>query len=618
MEQASSRGEAGRAAWWWLAALVVSLGLALLACWPVWLDPRQGMLCGVSHPDCAGNQWLLVWVAERLAGFEGLLHNDAYYWPVGDSPFLAGNGGEGFLYLPFHLLLGWPLGANLFLVLLLAGNGLAATWATRGAGATWPGALLAGAALGAGAYAARELGSGRFSQADLVWLLLFAGAWLRFLRRPGLVLGAAAGALLAIASALYWYHGLFMVLFGGLLGLGAAVEARLRGARLAALPWRPLVAFCGSFLLLVTGPLAWYLLNWEALPGTGEDLFPHPEALRDSLVPAIPCLVRMGRFVGQALPATVVLLALVQVVKLIAGRSDRPGLDGALVVSWGLFLLLAMGPQLSLGGVSPFESLYGVAAPLRRFWWPSRHVLVCNLALVLLAARALPAMKRRGWEAGLALVLVLSAPLLLVLQGPGVRAHSTALAWPPAFYQQLADEPGEVLLELPLSPRVALSQKPLLYQLVHGKTLLNGHGLWVDRVRPPAWDEFVAGDSFLRGLQRVESGSLGGDLDFDAADLERLRGQGLALVVLNREHYPSSLSQAVVRQRTVLTAIFGEPFASWPGAWAWRTADWNGTSRVPLDPWSLPRGAAGRDGSVPIDLRTPPSRIFDPPRQEQP
>jgi hypothetical protein len=186
--------------------------------------------------------------------------------------------------------------------------------------------------------------------------------------------------------------------------------------------------------------------------------------------------------------------------------------------------------------------------------------------------------------------------------------------WPPGFYAQLAEEPGEVLLELPLSPRVALSQKPLLYQLAHGKTLLNGHGLWVERVRPPGWDAFVADNAFLRGLQGVEDGSLAGDLVFEAAELEGLRDRGLAIIVLNREHYPVGLSEGVQRQREVLTALFGPPFAQTTGAWAWRLADWTGVTTVPLDPWTPPPGAARREGSVPIDMRTPPSQTFDPPR----
>ncbi|MFH1466482.1 MAG: hypothetical protein ABIO70_19010 [Pseudomonadota bacterium] len=592
---------------WWLLALVVCLALALVGTWPVWVHPGQGMLCGVAHPDCAGNQWLLVWVAERLSHLQGLLHNDRYYWPVGDAPFLAGNGGEGVLYLPFHLVFGWPLGASVFLVVLVAANGLVAAWVARGAGASWPGALLAAATLGSGPYVLRELGAGRFSQADLVWCLLFLGAWLRLPRRPRW--GLAAGAFLAAAAALYWYYGFFLVIFGALLLVGVAVDRRREGAPL---PWGWLAVFALVFLLLVAGPLAWYLHHWQALPGTGEDAFPHPEALRDSLDPAVPFLVRQGRFVGQALPATVVLLAGWQVVRLVRGRSDSPGLDAALLASWALFLLLAMGPKLSILGLSPFQALYGLAAPLRRFWWPSRHIIVCDMALALLAARAVPALGRAGRDALLGLGLVVSVPLLLLLQGPGVRAHSTALAWPPAFYAALAAEPGEVLLQLPISPRVAVSQAPLLLQLAHGKTLLNGHAPWVDRVRPPAWDAFVAESTFLAGLQAVEDGSLQGDLTFDGDDLRAVRGAGLALVVLDRELYPLQLGEAVARQRAVLTTLFGQPEVSGSGAWAWRLDHWTGATRVPLDPWTFPRSAAQRDGSAPIDVRTPPSAVFDP------
>jgi hypothetical protein len=273
-----------------------------------------------------------------------------------------------------------------------------------------------------------------------------------------------------------------------------------------------------------------------------------------------------------------------------------------------------MGPKLSPFGLSPFQLLYGLAAPLRRFWWPSRHVLVCDVALALLAARAVPSLGRAGRDVLLGLGLVATIPLLLLLQGPGVRAHSTALCWPPPFYAALAEQPGEVLLQLPLSPRVAVSQAPLLLQLAHGKALLNGHAPWVDRVRPPAWDAFVADNSFLAGLQAVEDGSLHGDLTFDGADIEAVRAAGLALVVLDRELYPLRLGEAVSRQRRVLTALFGEPVAGEEGAWAWRTDRWTGAARVALDPWTFPRGAAPRDGSVPIDVRTPPSATFDPAR----
>ena len=99
------------------------------------------------HPDCLGNHWLLVWVAERLSSGQSLVHNDSYYWPVGDAPWIAGNGSEGLLYLPFHLLWGWPVGVAAYAGAVWVGNGLAGWALGRAAGAAW-------FSCGGGAYAA--------------------------------------------------------------------------------------------------------------------------------------------------------------------------------------------------------------------------------------------------------------------------------------------------------------------------------------------------------------------------------------------------------------------------------------------------------------------------------
>ena len=75
---------------------------------PATLEPNSRLVGNWMHPDCLSNHWLLVWVAERTLGFESLLHNTAYYAPIGDAPWLAGNGSQGLFYSPFHALLSWP------------------------------------------------------------------------------------------------------------------------------------------------------------------------------------------------------------------------------------------------------------------------------------------------------------------------------------------------------------------------------------------------------------------------------------------------------------------------------------------------------------------------------
>jgi hypothetical protein len=159
----------------------------------------------------------MVWVAEQLATGGSILHNDWYYWPVGDAPWLAGNGSEGFSYLPFHLIFGWPTASTVYLVGLLALNGFASYTLARSAGAA-PLAALAAAPTGATmVYAIHELGAGRFSQVSFCWMAFFLAAWLRFCAAPSTGRGLLAALLLALTSLFYWYYGLFAVIAGAVL-----------------------------------------------------------------------------------------------------------------------------------------------------------------------------------------------------------------------------------------------------------------------------------------------------------------------------------------------------------------------------------------------------------------
>ena len=83
---------------------MISLMIGAARIGPPVYAPKDFLVGGWGHPDNLGNHWLLVWVAERVFRWEQIIHNDQYYLPYGDYPWLAGNGTEGFLYLPFHLL----------------------------------------------------------------------------------------------------------------------------------------------------------------------------------------------------------------------------------------------------------------------------------------------------------------------------------------------------------------------------------------------------------------------------------------------------------------------------------------------------------------------------------
>ena len=571
---------------WTLAALVLAVACVTFATWPVVSAPRSSMFCNYLHPDCISNHWLLIWIGDALAHGRSILHNDRYYWPVGDAPWLAGNGSEGFPYAVLHVLLGWPLAANVHLVGILVLNGLSGYALARASGATEPASLTAVPTTALLVFCVQELGAGRFSQVSICWLAFFLAAWLRLLDgRGGPVLPAV---LLAVTSFFYWYFGFFGVLAGALLLLFRRPATR------------SLVVFGVTYLTLVAPLLFVFLHYWANIPGTTEVVFPHPEAIKDSTWPGIPFWDIGGRHAGRILPFTTCALALVGLL----WRRDR--------VSWGLAAVALLFAGLMAGALvphGPYELVYGLAEPLQRFWWPYRHVVVLNLALIALAARGASLLPR--WAA---VVVALSIPVQLAVQHAPWRPQFTLVKLPEPFYDGLADAPGTVLVEPPLSAAVASSQAQLLYQLFHRKQLLGGHALWVDRVRPPAWDAFVAENSFLTAMQRLERGELDGTFVFDPADLRALLDGGARTFTLNREYFPIQLKGLVEAYTEVFLGLFGQPTATGRRVKAWDGGQWNGTFEVHFTPYAWPGGLRPGDGTLGIQGMHAESLVFSIPR----
>jgi hypothetical protein len=593
-----------------LVAVALSAALGAHALGPALTQPDAWLVGSWVHPDCLSNHWLLAWVAERVAAGESVLHNSHYYWPIGDAPVLAGNGAEGFLYLPMHLLLGWPRGVPAYVLMVLVLNG-AGGWAlARAAGADRWSALIMPGIVAASPFVVQELGAGRFSQADVGWLLMFLAAWLVFLRHPTTKAALAAAALLALTSFFYWYYGLFGVIAG-------TVLLAFRGR--AAPGLRALATFAVSFVVLI-GPWLWiFASHWAEIPGTDEvAAFPHPESELDAAQLVAPWTVGQGRHAGMALPWSVVGLGAVGGV--FAARARRWGLLAVTVT----FAMLALGPAFS---GAPFTVLYGIAAPLKRFWWPIRHVVVVVAmwgvlgALALSALRVaaegrLPGLNARWLPVGTAVTAALFAvttPMLLDQAQAPVRVPLTPMDLPPGMASKLGALPAGVLVEPPLAPEAAGSQQHLILQRWHGKPLLSGHALWVERVRPPAWDAFVQGNSFLAEMQRLERGELGTEFTFEAHDLQVLREQGVRWFAVDRAAFPLRAKGLVAAYMDLFESLFGLPVARGKGMAAWDAAGWDGaTATVTIPVWEWP-AELGRGGpTLPLVARRPRNRVFEP------
>ena len=576
--------------------MLCCVGLSLWSLWPAISAPDAVLIGGWAHPDCLSNHWLLSWVAERLLSGEGILHNGDYYWPIGDAPVLAGNGAEGFLYAPFHWLLGWPSGSTAYVATVLLLNGLSGYALARAAGAGPWASLAALSAAIAFPYPLQELSAGRFTQAAIFWPTAAIASWVRLLDAPSRGRALLCGALTAAAGFFYWYHALFVCIADGLL-LAVAV---LHGRRLG---WRALLLAAASALLLIAPWAVVFGAAWSQIPGTAE-AFPSVHSAQRS-APLLPrLLIPDGPHSALAVSAPLWLLG---VAGLWVGR--RSWAVQGLALCAAAFGLLSLGPTIP---ASPYTALYGLAAPLRRFWWPLRHVVVVNAAWGALAALGLSALTSRAgrWAPALGLLAVLAGPLGLAARGIPTQPRFSALSLPPPVYPALADLPDGVLIEPPVWPGLASAQQHLIYQRIHRKTLLTGHALWVARLRPDAWDQFVAQSSFLQALQRLEAGELGERFTFDPADLVSLQQDGVRWFSVNRELFPLRFQDRVAQYHVIGNALFGDPVLHSAEIRVWDIAAWDGTASVAVEPLSWPEGVYPGGPDISISGRRPASVSF--------
>lgn len=601
-----------------LVAAALYLGCGLFVTYPAWLSWDYGVIGDWRHPDMISNHWMYRWVAETLAQGDGagLLHNDRYYVPVGDSPVLAGNGSDAVLYgaaaRVLRPLAAWPGGVTAWVLGIIVLNGLSGLALARSAGARWAGSLFAGSVLALSPYLAHELSGLRLAQLPVYPFAFFLAAWLRMLQQTGrarLVCAGLAGVAYALTALLYWYYGLWAALVGAALFLLWQPLSTLR-----ARPWPALGAFLAVSLPPVIAGLAVFLGNWGDVVGADEAVFPHPLAIESGLPVTFPFYV--GSVERRELALSLVLVGL-------AGlgawhrRTRETALWGGIAVA---FLSLAWGPELllpsgaSTGVPGPFQVLYGLHPTLQRYWWPYRHLLVTTLALLPLAAHAVD---RLGERAGAALegsrgklaMMALTA-LVLTYARAGELDFRGALLWthvswwdPPVAYTRVADLPGDALFELPVAPQICSSQQTLSYQWVHGKRMANGHAQWVDRVRPDAWDDWVEGNSFLSRVAEFERGQLFGPFAFKPEDVVAVRDAGVRHLVVNAEYFPRELYPLVPAYRQIFTELFGEPvFVFRDQIFVWDLERYRFAGMVDAPEFRLPPSVMESDGSHMLDL----------------
>lgn len=572
--------------WPILCCLALSLAASFMQFGPSIVHPSEVLFGGWDHPDSLSNHWLLVWMSQQIGAFDSLFHNSKYYVPVGDAPWLAGNGSEGFLFAPFYWALGWPMAVPAYMVTLWVLIGLSIHAFTKELGLSGWATLVIVVHVLLSPYLSRELSAARFSQGDILWICLGLCFLFRLLNKPTRTNSLLLGLSVSIMALMYWYYAWFF-------GLMALIFMVCWWIQKRDLPWR----YLGYTFLVTTvtiSPLVWiFARHWTEIPGTLETIFPSPEAKNDSLI-SFPVEIRAtGMMSVAAVPLASILYAGVGLFSL--RKSQTPWMV------WGAMLIILLFGLLAMGVNTPlFDWVYGGLSPLKRFWWPSRHVLGVTIGLGIICAVGVQSVLDRfkaTWHPTLGLVSALILPLCLWAQNDLEPVVTTPLNMPPTPYEQLHKLPPGGVIQLPIQPKLSSSQSALFYQLFHHRPMLNGHAQWVDRVRPKEWDSAVSSNILLASIQSYSSPDSIRRLECSSSAIEELSGWGIRYIILDPSFYPRAMSSLLIGLEEGLNQMFGDPVLRLESVLVWDVLAWNSLVSVDVSHWEWPSTLKPSDGS---------------------
>jgi hypothetical protein len=461
----------------WLSTLGPYAWLLLLAALLSWPALRFEALVG--HPRCTVgcHAWVLQAAGDLLGSGAGL-HSDQLFFPHGADLFrLYGSDLLGPLLLaPLAAFLPpWVL-VNLWVALMMLGNGLASWALGRGLGLARGPALVVATAFTAAPFFGHEAFNGTTELLAAWPLPLFALAWLRLLERPSWRPGLGAGLAFGVGGLLSAYTPFFLLLVVAvsLAWWGVSrLEPLWTRARFGAM------ALAGGVGALMLGPVAWTHLRHGAgalhsrRVGWAADSVPLPDSAGDLLglvwsglsEPPRVILQGDGTLYDYWTLGTVTMGFLALALALLGWwRGQRRGPWPAL---WIVALLVSLGPWLVAGG--ELFRVGGGPVPLpalvleRLFppWGvvslhPYRFAALTALALAVLAGLGAAAL--RDWLAPRGRWAGLVAPLLcLLLLGEGLLHRPLGL-----FLPTTPAPRGESLAWLAEAPRGGVVRLPFV------------------------------------------------------------------------------------------------------------------------------------------------------------
>ncbi len=548
----------------WAAVVLLFLLVVTLHYIP---DPgafRDGFLGSVSYGAYQETLWWYGYLADHLFEPRAWFHSDLQGYPFGANPYLlyAGDLIPPLLFAPLRALFPLHQATSVFILLVLASNGLAACWAVRALGGGWMPAVLAGLLFACNPYADVQIEYGRLSLLLLFPIPLFVVAWLRCFGRSAARWPIAATLLLAFTFLVYPYYGLFTALAAPLLPLLAPgprpgyvrkLAVLLGGAALlAALPLAPLLADYGDYTAYSDDCQA-YAPCARDLPGNFHAVLGHSLWVTD-----------LGRHAANPL-MWIALLGL-------AGPRRVRGLAALSLAAW----VLALGPYpvgRTAGGREgcllalplPYWGLHLALPGFDGFSHPLRFLALAYALGALSLGGLLQALhlRLRGRWPRRALSLGMAAIVVVVLARRAPVPVDPPPPTPPAL-ATLGDGSSPLLL-LPLQ-----ASDFLVYaQISHGRPTFNSDGLFVPHKTGEELALLWEDNAFLRMLRDLDAAAATSGVE----GAEFFTGHGFEHVVFCRQILPDPWAYGSVADqgwgttpaqieghaRRVLSAALGPP-----------------------------------------------------------
>ena len=469
------------------AAAVLFVALTVLHTWPLAASP--GGVSRHDNGDAMLNEWVIAYVAHQLPRAPLALFDAPIFYPEPNTLAFSE-------HLLVQSLLGAPLlwaGAPTLLVhnlLVLAGfalTGWSMWFVVRRVTGDWAAGALAGMLFAFNAHSLVRIAHLQASHVEFLPLAVLALDAVLRAPAPG---RAAALAIAFVLQSLTSNYLLVFTTFG--LAAGAAVRP---GEWLAAGRRRTLLMLVGAggLAVVLLAPFLWpyYLAQrQQGLTRELEEVARFSGAWQDYLSASGTVHFRtwsgpFWRANGAPLfPGLVALLLTgVALVTGLAWRDRHARLWLALGVT---------GFVLSFGASLPgYELLYTVMPLLQGVRAMARFGSLALAGVAALAAFGLWWIRRRTTSPRLRSALTAAALLLVTVEAFRApvgfeRPHNT----PRLFYERLADDPGTVVLELPLyrPEQFFRNAEYMLHQTVHWRPLVNGYSGF----RPASYDRHFA------------------------------------------------------------------------------------------------------------------------------